>query len=137
MNKDCPHEKSVDFDRVIRELKVMFTQESSLKALFVSRELSRAKENWVCIDVAIAQQNACKNRSSIIFDSGQLIEHRRKHSSKVYVNIFSLEIVCFCCNTEILDETFTHSEGNRIRGFKEKLKTLILELDLASNSTAF
>lgn len=52
MNKDCLHEKSIDLDQVLKELKVMFGQESSLKALFFSHELSRAKENWVCIDVA-------------------------------------------------------------------------------------
>lgn len=70
----------------------------------------------------------------MIYDSSQLIEHRRKYSAKVYVNIFTLEVVCFACNIELLDESFTGLAPMRLKDFKAEVRELISKLAAKASS---
>ena len=63
-----------------------------------------------------------------ITNSNELIEHKKKYSGKVYINIFSLEIVCFICNCEIHDEVFTRQPLRKIVNFKMGLRRLVSNL---------
>lgn len=73
-------------------------------------------------------KNECSKRINQVCDSVQLLEHKKKYGGKVYINIFTLELVCFFCNIEILDETFTKDEKMRIVTFKSKIRMLVCEL---------
>lgn len=70
----------------------------------------------------------------MIYDSSQLIEHRRKYSTKVYINIFTLEVVCFACNVEVLDETFSGQTPMRLKSFKTEVRALVSKLVSALSS---
>ena len=73
----------------------------------------------------------------MIYDSNQLVDHRRKYGTKLYINIFTLDIVCFACNTEILDETFTRETELRILNFKWEVKKMVCELANGHHSTLY
>lgn len=64
----------------------------------------------------------------MIIDSAKLIEHKRQYDGKVYINLFSLEIVCFKCNLEILDEMYTLEAHEKLITFKAKVKELVISL---------
>ena len=70
----------------------------------------------------------------MIYDSSQLIEHRRKYSTKVYINIFTLEVVCFACNIEVLDESFSGQTPKRLKNFKAEVRLLISRLATKASS---
>lgn len=128
MKRDCFHEKSIDYRKVMADLREVFSSEAAARLLFMDEEVSVAKENWICIDVRFAQQTDCPKRVGMIYDSSQLIEHRRKHGAKVYINIFTLEVVCFACNVEILDEAFTGLSPARLKSFKAEVRSLVSKL---------
>lgn len=64
----------------------------------------------------------------MIIDSAKLLEHKRHYDSKVYINMFTLEIVCFRCNLEILDEMFTLESQKKLISFKGKIKEMVFAL---------
>lgn len=64
----------------------------------------------------------------MITDSAKLLEHKRHYDSKVYINMFTLEIVCFRCNLEILDEMFTLEAQKKLIVFKGKVKEMVINL---------
>jgi hypothetical protein len=73
-------------------------------------------------------KNHCEKRADCIIDSAQLLEHKHKYDAKLYINLFTLEIVCFKCNLEILDEMFTTDPLEKLLKFKARVKDLITTL---------
>ena len=55
MTRDCYHEKCIDYDKVLADMRDIFANEAAGRQLFLEEEVSEAKENWVCIDVESAQ----------------------------------------------------------------------------------
>lgn len=63
MKRDCSHEKSIDYDKVLADLREIFSNDSAARLLFMEEEVKEARENWICIDVELPEPDRLPQKS--------------------------------------------------------------------------
>lgn len=53
MIKECAHEKKLNYNQILKELKQSCRRDNIVRILFIEPDTMGVRENWVCIDVDI------------------------------------------------------------------------------------
>ena len=63
-----------------------------------------SKSAFLCLDVTDLHQTDCDSRQLIAASTKELQAHCKTKNKRLFINVGTLEIYCFACNLEILDE---------------------------------